>query len=513
MMLYLDTLDTTKDLLFNSAHQIYTDSSKDNNNIISAGYYDAQNNESKHIVLTGHHPSMNTPLRAELSAIHHVLSTYEANQDISLFTDSKTSLECILSLLYNPQRFKTHKHKHLLQSIIRTLLLRPGKTSLHKVKAHVGIHGNEQADTAASNHQDSPVTEVNFEASGNIHELAIGHSWIKTSLYSTDVYPPRWEPSTNLKTDANIAACAAATHATIQRAAASKKIQYLFTAHAKLKEQHNTDMEPAAWQALLNYTYIPQPLKSLALKIRMGNLYCKAFQARYKPNINAQCSLCTKKETQGHIIGDCSHPEMKALTMKKHGTAVHTIARAIQSTANGADCAMFMSAEGFPTESHLAALAKCNWFPTSPDAALRNPPLLSKPDIVLFPKIPNQPNLHLRTVNPAEKEAIFLEISYCSDTRLAERYTEKINQHTAHAQFLSSPEHGWQIRIIPILLTHSGGCTHTLTALLNEFQVTPTAFTRLLNKLALHTSEYNRHSVTTFKKLNKTLPSRPIDPG
>ena len=77
MMLYLDTLDTTKDLLFNSAHQIYTDGSKDNNSITSAGYYDAQNNESKHVVLTGHHHSMHTPLRAELSAIHHVLSTYE----------------------------------------------------------------------------------------------------------------------------------------------------------------------------------------------------------------------------------------------------------------------------------------------------------------------------------------------------------------------------------------------------------------------------------------------------
>ena len=42
----------------------------------------------------------------------------------------------------------------------------------------------------------------------------------------------------------------------------------------------------------------------------------------------------------------------------------------------------------------------------NPDAALRNPPLLSKPNIVLFPKIPTQNNLHLRAVNPAEKEAI-----------------------------------------------------------------------------------------------------------
>lgn len=189
----------------------------------------------------------------------------------------------------------------------------------------------------------------------------------------------------------------------------------------------------------------------------MGNLYCKAFQARYQPNVNTECSLCTKKETQGHIIGDRRHPEMKALTMKKHGTAVHTIARAIQSKAIGAACALFMSAEGFPTDSHLDALAKCNWFPTSPAAAHRNPPLLSKPDIVVFPKVPNQPNLHVRAVGSAEKEAIFLEISYCSDTRLAERYAEKLNQHNAHARFLSSPGHGWQIRIIPILRTHSGG--------------------------------------------------------
>lgn len=384
------------------------------------------------------------------------------------------------------------------------MLLRTGKTSLHK--AHVSIHGSEQADTAASNNQESPTAAVNLEAPGKIHELAIGNSWIKTSLYSTDVFPPRWEPSTNLKADTNIAAGAAATATNLERAATSKKIQYLATAHAKLKEQHNTEMEPAAWQALLTYTYVPQPLKSLAIKIRMGNLYCQAFQARYKSKVNTQCSLRPKKETQGHILGDCSHPEMEALTMKKHGTGVRMIARAIQSTATGADCALFMSAEGFPTESHLDALGKCTWFPISPDAAHRNPPLISKPDIVLFPKIHNQSNLHLRAVDPAEKEAIFLEISYCSDTRLAEQYAEKFNQHRAQAQFLSSPEHSWQIRIIPILLTHSGGCTKTLTDLLHEFQITPTAFTRLLNKLALHTCEYNRHSVTIFKSLIQILP-------
>ena len=42
-----------------------------------------------------------------------------------------------------------HKHKHMLKKIVNAMLSRSGSTHMFKVRAHIGVAGNELADKAA----------------------------------------------------------------------------------------------------------------------------------------------------------------------------------------------------------------------------------------------------------------------------------------------------------------------------------------------------------------------------
>lgn len=52
-------------------------------------------------------------------------------------------------MLYSPTKYRVHKHKHMLNKIVNAMLGRSGATTIYKVRAHIGVVGNELADTAA----------------------------------------------------------------------------------------------------------------------------------------------------------------------------------------------------------------------------------------------------------------------------------------------------------------------------------------------------------------------------
>jgi hypothetical protein len=57
-------------------------------------------------------------------------------------------MEC-LSLSFEPGRMATHRHRHLIEAILRAMLAHTGKILLCKCKSHIGIIGNEMADMHA----------------------------------------------------------------------------------------------------------------------------------------------------------------------------------------------------------------------------------------------------------------------------------------------------------------------------------------------------------------------------
>ena len=95
-----------------------------------------------------------TIMRAELVAMHTAHTTFAMNGWISIFTDSLSSLEAFWRHRTNPGTTSAkHYHHHNLMlgsntGLLETRRLAYVSITLHKVKAHANIRGNDLADAA-----------------------------------------------------------------------------------------------------------------------------------------------------------------------------------------------------------------------------------------------------------------------------------------------------------------------------------------------------------------------------
>ncbi len=96
-----------------------------------------------------------TITRAELVAIHTRLSTFDTHDWISIFIDSLFSLQAIRHPHTNPG-ITSAKHYHLhslmlgsITDLLEARRLAGLRTTLHKVRRHTNIRGNNLADAAA----------------------------------------------------------------------------------------------------------------------------------------------------------------------------------------------------------------------------------------------------------------------------------------------------------------------------------------------------------------------------
>jgi ribonuclease HI len=141
-------LPTHRPLRFDSAQLIYTDGSKQGS-AIGSGVYDGPRNRLLGVMPRGHAGQLNTVPKAEGTAMLAALQAAPDGEDVTLLTDSLTLIHMLRSMLSNPTRYRVHKHKHMLKKIVNTMLSRGGSTTIHKVRAHIGVAGNELADAAA----------------------------------------------------------------------------------------------------------------------------------------------------------------------------------------------------------------------------------------------------------------------------------------------------------------------------------------------------------------------------
>ncbi len=95
-----------------------------------------------------------TIMRAELVAIYTTLKTFASHEWIGVLTDSLTSLQAIQHHHTNPSTTgaKHYHHHNLLLNGITDLLderRRQGlRTTLHKLRGHTNIRGNDLDDAA-----------------------------------------------------------------------------------------------------------------------------------------------------------------------------------------------------------------------------------------------------------------------------------------------------------------------------------------------------------------------------
>jgi ribonuclease HI len=94
-------------------------------------------------------------MRAELIAINTALSTFSTHNWIGISTSSLSSLQAIRHHHTNPGTTSAnhyHHHKLLADNIADLLVTRQRSglsTTLHKIRAHTNIWGNDLADAAA----------------------------------------------------------------------------------------------------------------------------------------------------------------------------------------------------------------------------------------------------------------------------------------------------------------------------------------------------------------------------
>ena len=102
------------------------------------------------LINTGATGLCKTITRMELAALRTALTGPQDNrtpdEDLTIPTDSLTSLHLINKAIRTPMRLSDHKLRELLEEIVQRLVMRSEQglyTTLGKVKAHIGIQGNE----------------------------------------------------------------------------------------------------------------------------------------------------------------------------------------------------------------------------------------------------------------------------------------------------------------------------------------------------------------------------------
>ena len=124
-------------------------------------------------------------MRAELVAIHTALDTFVSHEWIGIFTDSLFSLQAIRHHRTNPSTggaMHYHHHMLLLDSITDPLETRKSEsfcTTLHNIRAHTNIRGNDLADAATK------VVVTHFDTLPSPHTLRV-------DLRETTPRPTRW---------------------------------------------------------------------------------------------------------------------------------------------------------------------------------------------------------------------------------------------------------------------------------------------------------------------------------
>lgn len=285
-------------------------------------------------------------------------------------------------------------------------------------------------------------------------------------------------------------------------ATGSEKLRTLLESATALLTQFYTPIDKAALCLMQKTSTIRQHAKSLAMRIRMHALPSNQYLSMFT-NTPPNCELCPEPhETEGHILGHCSHSLLHSMYCKRHGQAVAIITSTLR-TAPQAQYLVYADAEGF--EHSLPNIP--SFFPRVPRSHS------SKPDIVTFPAIHEfetaleDPDF---CPSPSQKVAYFYEFGMTSDRSLARKFKDKLDQHRRHQQALCRL--GWEVNVIPIVMTYSGVTTTSFRAALSAANVPDTLIDSTLLQLQQTVCDYNVKILHTRRTLIRKA-RNPIDPG
>jgi hypothetical protein len=442
-------------------------------------------------------------------------------QDRTIATDSLASMHLIRKHMTNPDKHDMHKHRHVLTAICAILSNRAQahqQTEIIKVKSHIGIKGNEEADRLAGlatdpancNVQGQPGTDpytnatwpqlaskteqgVTLSYADNLTKKVKEHAALKHQTGKTDIgcYSGLWR-------------------ATMQDALAEES--NCFAQAAEVTEAERRSIHKARYGQLWNR--------------RIAWMRGKKCYSTQQTIHSDACPLCGQSDSITHILGACSHRNMKAIYIKRHDEAGRKLVKLIRKGAHGG---WFIAADiGAPAKLKQFQIQEKrvpHWLlpPPTISTTIEGTAAWSRPDILVV-EMTNAETIRyargglqprIRPICGTKPRRVYIvEVGYCNDHRSKEKEQEKLAQHQRLLGELRSQ--GFDAHIIPVPLGSMGTVYRTTQTWLQLLGVGKDATHKGLRKLSIHAVQTAHILHTTRRHLEKHTQPRnrhAWDPG
>ena len=478
-------------LRYDKSQFVYTDGSKVGT-AIGASVFDPTQKAVWRISFKDHDGRINTNLRAELAAIFCALSNTPARTQLHILTDSLTSLQLINTVLYNPERLRFHKHKHMLHATMAHILLRESRIICGKVRAHTNVWGNDIADMVAkqATHTDvstSPhvcmppgtaETDAEFTAFPNAGR---GSSWLSYDKADGEL----WEVD-DLQTHVNTLTAKTTYKHLWKRATKNEKSM---PAYLKVLADTTLPGKGLCHTSIprMKGSSLPHKQRKFVNNTRYGTLWTTVMQQRYsgQPASPApRCPLCRLSDGIAHCLGACKHPEVHALITARHGNLAHSISTTIGSS-NVGNCLLFTDAETHPPRYTQLPI----WLV---------PPhhRTTKPDIIMITNA-DKNDLHTRTTalsraRRKDHHIHILEVKCPNKFGIHRTVPAALNQHTGQATHLRPiglathlRNNGWRVTCHALIIDNTGIVPVSTFEALSAIGLAPRVITKLIPELQL----------------------------
>ena len=441
----------------------------------------------------------NTITRAELAAIFCTVAQRLPRTDEGvIFTDSQAAIHLLHRAVHKPHTLEGHLHKELLLKTAQILVERANdgvRTRILKVKAHSGVTGNEEADAAAKAAAGADETH-DFVMPAH---KPFGGQW-QPAFFEPP--PEGAEGPASLRAVSNLtSALRKAVHAST-KTGTSKVGIYAAAAQQMYDGQEDDRALGKESNAFWRIARVVAGARRTLLKHRTGQFWTKkeAFQrgAPYPPGkhgqpiaTNSRCPLCGEPDSGGHVLLRCTHPQMKAMHIHRHDSAVRMIHTALQrGSCHGNAYTVLDACKQEELEGLTADAKRLPRWLLPKNVAHDDTLCRMRPDILRILGLPGAPTTEeiQHAVSNKHRHTIqVVEVGYCSDTQWRAKVADKLQQH--EQLMIALEQAGWQVDRTPhiIVIGARGAIYHSGREALLKLGLSKTQASNVLIDIHLHT--------------------------
>jgi ribonuclease HI len=475
---------------------------------IGAGVYfppQAENDENGQevsIIPLGESQPQNTINRAELVGILAALK-HGAER---IATDSLTSMYQIKKMLRRPQDLHNHQHSQLLKEIVAHIVNREPKTTLHKVKGHSYLLGNEKADeiAKAAATGETPYEECEvYDTPSNDRSAQYWPYEIKW----TDVWAPQNGGHQRQLIDRVKQVCPLTDLQDSVRKHCHQKSRFGMANRTTTYFEAFKSIEDTLDLTASNEYMVSGKVKfaerKTALRYRYGSMWTRkmAHRCGYAPN--SKCLLCGEEDGGHHTASGC--PALKPQYISRHNKIGRLIMTRVLRGRKGAfviqmDLGSAEKCEGDGISTHQSRTIPWEALPPGlKEAVQRAEGTTSKrPDGLLYK--PRQ------GTNPAEYWIV--EVKICRDSDPEGQQSKADSQHQVLMDKIKEHDPSAKVWYYPLMVGVSGTMYLRTIGYLMALGIKGDALKRCISEIHIAAVQSLHSIYTTKRKLEN--PKEPV---